>query len=67
MTDSVKNPFESLREVREALDGHIVMASMVQTGASPEVVRAAAHAIVDRALDLEEPPITYQDIIQATI
>lgn len=38
-------------ELRRSLEGHILIESLRETKASPEVIRTAAHVLVDRALD----------------
>lgn len=52
MTDIVPEQDLSIHSgLREALEQHVIMESLRETKASPDVVRIAAHVLVDIALD----------------
>ena len=51
---SARDPFKELRDISDALRGHVAMDALIQTGASAEMIMLAAHTLVDRALDFSD-------------
>lgn len=48
------DPLETLTRLNEVLETSVMIKALRETKASPETVRAAAHIMIDRALDQAE-------------
>ncbi|HSX44996.1 MAG TPA: hypothetical protein VLF39_02720 [Candidatus Saccharimonadales bacterium] len=51
---STPMPTETLDQLAHTIEENVLIQSLREIKASPEVVRAAAHVILDRALDRDE-------------